>query len=210
MAARFPPQPVCRLLVVAAVCAAALVWGGCSPKEGFNALRDFFDIGPEAAPATRPSVQGVANQSPGNVSRPEGPTIMSHKPFVDGRCRECHEDPSAGNTITIHVESKVCLKCHAKLLNEYPVMHGAVVARACLFCHEAHESAEPSLLRTRDQSLCFQCHAQKQLLTTTAGHRLDKVVCVNCHKGHGGNEIPFLKPSVLNPVVVPKADAGKR
>ncbi|MFI5378352.1 MAG: cytochrome c3 family protein [Tepidisphaerales bacterium] len=139
------------------------------------------------------------------MNRPQGPTNSSHKPFVDGRCRECHEDPSAGKSITIRVDTAACLKCHVKLLNAYPVMHGAVVARACLFCHEGHESAEPWLLRSRDQSLCFQCHERRQLTTSTAGHKLDKVVCINCHKGHGGDEIPFLKPSVLNPVIRPKS-----
>ena len=201
------PQRIGRLLVSVAVCVLALGWCGCTPKEGFNALRDFLDLGPEPGPATRPSVQEVAKQSPKTVNRPAGPTIMSHQPFVDGRCRECHADPSAGGNIGFRVETTQCLKCHTKLMNAYPVMHGAVVARACLFCHAPHESAEPSLLRTRDQSLCFQCHARKQLLTTTAGHRLDKVICVNCHKGHGGDEIPFLKPSLLSPAVAPKADA---
>ena len=92
------------------------------------------------------------------------------------------------------VTSDVCLKCHAGIPHQYPMMHGPVAVTACLWCHNPHESNQPSLLKAPAPELCIQCHDLRTLSAAPPEHHTPNSACLKCHTGHGGTKRYFLRP----------------
>ncbi len=111
------------------------------------------------------------------------------------------------------VESTVCLKCHAEVPKQHPIMHGPVVANACLWCHAPHESTIQPLLKSRAPELCLQCHGLEMTnLPQPPEHDDLQRDCLECHRAHGGEDPYFLlsQPNTEEPGSVSNqpADAG--
>jgi predicted CXXCH cytochrome family protein len=186
---RSHPRPPAwpRFAFAGGVAALLMLWAGCSVSDkNYKVLSVFFDGVPNPN-APLASAEESAGGKKGSGPRPV--MLSQHKPVKDQQCTACHADP--GQVAISALDSNLCMKCHEKVLAEYPAMHGPVVGRACLWCHEAHESQYPSLLRTTAATLCFQCH-ERELLSKTEGHTAN-AICVDCHGGHGGARPPFMR-----------------
>jgi predicted CXXCH cytochrome family protein len=174
------------------ICAAAFLWIGCSPEKHYKTLSIFFDGVPDPhakTSAANGSASGISKL--GSPMKQAGSIVSIHKPFAEENCTACHAQ--ATQIFASAMDASVCLNCHQKVLDAYPVMHGPVIGRACLWCHEPHESTSRSLLKTMAPSLCTQCHERESLTQRIDGHRLETVSCLDCHTGHGGHALPFLR-----------------
>lgn len=207
-------QPLLRLAGVALAALLALgFWAGCSVERDYQTLSIFFDGVPNPhAKATTQNAGSTADLTrPGAAAKAGKPVASTHKPFADEKCTACHTRPT--EVFASALDSNLCIKCHEKVLDAYPAMHGAVVGRACLLCHEAHDSPYPSLLKTTAADLCTQCHEPGTFKSRVDGHNVamttnaDVVSCLNCHTGHGGEKPPFLRPNVIT--IAPTGPTGQ-
>lgn len=205
MAIRSPNWRLWRPICIAVACCALVgAWGGCNAQKRYQVLSFFFDgvPDPNAPPeGRRGSLDG----------RPRA-RIYMHKPYADGianpnadgTCNGCHTgnpQMSVFETMnTLSIESKVCLKCHDRVLREYPVMHGPVVSVECLRCHAPHESSHPALLAKTSPAVCVQCHDRELLPPPPEEHLNPKADCLECHSGHGALRHGLLK---VRPATLP-------
>lgn len=182
-----------RLLVVLFCCALTAGWLGCSEERDYKTLSFFFDGVPD------PALKGKnpLNLKTSGRSGQAGAILSVHKPYAEQKCGECH--PSKGLPTLALQDSNLCVKCHEKVMDQFPVMHGPVVGKACLWCHAPHESPNKHLVRTTSNSLCFQCHEREVLSPKIFGHGEAQPDCMECHFSHGGDKLPFLKPESQRP-----------
>lgn len=163
------------------------------PQKRYKALSFFFDGVPNPnAPA---GSEGSENAPTG--SAPKMLAIV-HKPYAEGKCGECHEGDTTKFESFQKLSSDVCMKCHAKAINQYPVMHGPVSAGECLLCHNPHESSVKGMLNDDAPAVCMQCHLS-EFLPQDKEHSDLKRSCLECHLPHGGTKHGLLRPSYLNP-----------
>ena len=191
-----PPGHRLKHLAAATSFAAAALccWAGCSAERDYRVLSAFFDgvPNPRAKVATQPSsTPGVTRV--GRSGKDTRVIASSHKPFAEEKCTACHAEPT--QIFASALNSDLCMKCHERVMDGHPAMHGPVIGKACLWCHEAHESTFPALLKTTDASLCIQCHERGGLTTRVEAHRAETGSCLDCHYGHGGDRAPFLRAS---------------
>lgn len=184
-----------RVLVIGGLCALLAGWLGCSEERDYKTLSFFFDGVPD------PKLKGKNPLTLNASGRSGGAMISTHKPYVEQKCGECH--PSQGLPTVALQNTDLCVKCHEKVMDQYPVMHGPVVGKACLWCHAPHESINKVLLRTTTSALCFQCHERELISTKTFGHQEGQGNCLDCHFGHGSDKLPFLKPEGERPKPAP-------
>ncbi|MGA2501705.1 MAG: cytochrome c3 family protein [Tepidisphaeraceae bacterium] len=175
----------------------ACFWAGCEikvTKQNYSKLSYWFDGVPDPnAPVGSPQSFGKKG-----TTRPAQQQIVSrHKPYVEQKCGECHT--TGGTQPDFALAAASCVRCHDKVLKQYPVMHGPVVSGACLWCHTPHESAMPLLLRAESAQLCTQCHDRRVLSPETADHQAEKKGCLECHTGHGGTDRRMLKAPGTSP-----------
>jgi predicted CXXCH cytochrome family protein len=174
------------------IAAAALLWAGCSPEKHYKTLSIFFDGVPDPNAKTSTAKAAAASGNKlGAPGRQGGPIASIHKPFAEENCTACHAQ--ATQIFASAMDANVCLNCHQKVLDAYPVMHGPVIGKACLWCHQPHESPSPWLLKTQAATLCTQCHERESLTQHSEGHRSESASCLDCHTGHGGHALPFLR-----------------
>ncbi len=159
-------------------------WVGCSVEKNYELLSKFFDGVPD------PNATGPRNQ----LAISKSPTFSEHRPFTDDACSECHTDPST--TMLTRDDSSMCIRCHAQIKEQYPVMHGAVTGNGCLMCHNPHLSSLAYLLREEAPGLCLQCHEMKNQVRTRSHQDLGQN-CLSCHGGHGGDAPFFLLDQAL-------------
>lgn len=135
------------------------------------------------------------------LAKETGGVFYTHSPYAQDQCGECHTDLS-GESIT-NVNSRVCLKCHAGVVDEYLLMHGPVAASACLYCHAPHESTIKPLIRVAGPQLCTQCHGPNFIGTPKSPVHADmQRDCRDCHSAHGGSARYFLH-SIQGPATSP-------
>jgi len=164
---------------------------GCgTPQQRYHTLSTFFDgvPNPDAAAHAQIDEAGVVHVSARVVSQ--------HKPYVDNKCAQCHNSAS-GEIQEFELAYNACVKCHAKVSTERPLMHGPVARQQCKWCHTAHESTEPALLKDTPITVCTQCHTKDLLSSMPPQHSDGTTSCLQCHFGHGGPERYFLKPVAL-------------
>jgi predicted CXXCH cytochrome family protein len=89
--------------------------------------------------------------------KPPG-VLVSHKPFLENKCKGCHE-------ITPQHREKpdavfLCFRegCHKPELLEKPYLHNKSVVGNCYACHESHASGYGKLLRANEEQQCGTCH----------------------------------------------------
>jgi predicted CXXCH cytochrome family protein len=181
-------------------------WAGCSVERDYQTLSLFFDGVPDPhAKATTQDSASAELSRLGPAMKQSKPIASTHKPFAEEKCTACHTRPT--EVFASALDSNLCVKCHEKVLDAYPSMHGAVVGRACLFCHEPHDSSYASLLKTNAPDLCVQCHERVALTPRVDAHALEGISCLDCHTGHGGDKPPFLRATPLR-TAPPAADGG--
>lgn len=157
---------------------------GCSVQKHYDLLSFFFD----GVPDPRLVASGADAV---RFAKETGGVFYTHLPYAQEQCGACHTDLS-GESIT-SVDSAVCLKCHASVVDAYPMMHGPVAAGACLFCHAPHESTIAPLIRVAGPQLCSQCHGPTFMGAPTSPVHADlQRDCRDCHGGHGGSARYFL------------------
>jgi predicted CXXCH cytochrome family protein len=166
---------------------------GCeTPAKRYRVLSFFFDGVPNpnaprlAAQGSEDSIQTVAGAG-GARTR-----VYVHKPYDEGHCYECHGEAKEFFEFK-PMGSEVCLKCHRKELDKYPVMHGPVASAECLLCHAPHESQYTKLLKEPSPQVCVRCHLPELLPQEPAEHQSASVSCLNCHNAHGGDKHGLLK-----------------
>ncbi len=153
------------------------LWGACSIERNYDVLTMFFDGVPN--PNALPSLASTGDP----VEMRRSLTYVSHSPYREERCTECHGEMFEVASVT----ADVCLKCHDQEVARYDFMHAPVRMTACLWCHVPHESAFASLLKAPPGEVCAQCHEADQLLTENVPeHALADSNCTTCHSGHGG------------------------
>lgn len=162
------------------------LWAGCSIEKNYQTLSFFFDGVPNPEAKARAAAALTEDMR-------KSATYSIHKPFAEEQCAECH----SGRIKITDRDSAICMKCHDKIPEQFPRMHGPVAARACLWCHSPHESAEAHLLRKPSREVCTQCHDPALLDGGKVAAHADKSVsCLDCHSGHGGNARMFLKEGI--------------
>lgn len=177
-------------LVWTGVIACAALWAGCSPETHYKMLSFFFDGVPDPnAPAGGAGDATLSGSAVVIVSR--------HPPYAENNCFACHASASA--VMLTQDDSALCLRCHEKIVDQYPFMHGAVVGQACLWCHEPHESPNEHLLRQPAPAVCLQCHGDELQRRNDANafiipqHSDLSKSCLTCHVGHGSNAPGMLR-----------------
>jgi len=189
-----------RLLLAVLAIGFMASWMGCSAQRRYRVLSVFFDGVPDPnAPA---SARGGVVGPGGAVAR----ITHVHKPYADGNCNACHvggTDSIFRTSSGLNIDSDVCLKCHAKVINQFAVMHGPVSSVECLRCHTPHESNTEHLLASSSPRVCVQCHVP-ELLSPKPPEHLDKTAdCLTCHYAHGGAKHGLLKQSTTRPATQP-------
>jgi predicted CXXCH cytochrome family protein len=181
------------LVVFAALFMAVQSWSGCSVEEHYDLLSTFFDGVPDPN----------AMLAKGGFRRKPGVRYITHKPYADQACTECHVDPS--NALEAAADSSFCMNCHEGIPTEYTWMHGPVAGLACLWCHTPHLSEFEHLLRVDGPELCVGCHDPEQSeMPLAEGCKDVEHECLDCHAGHGGPREYFLRETV--DVETPGAD----
>ena len=181
-----------------------VLFGGCSSEKRYKVLSFFFDGVPNPnAPPLTPEQEFAAQQSQGG----NAPKLLSitHKPYGDNQCNACHENARGNFDDFQKLSSDVCLKCHDKVRDQFPVMHGPVAAAECNICHVPHESSIPHLLRDNAPAVCVQCHQPELLSPTPIEHVTAEKSCLDCHSGHGGPKHGLLKAVALAAPSAPKS-----
>ena len=186
------------LLIVLSTIVASVLSSGCSSEKRYKVLSFFFDGVPDPnAPAVATGDQDeFGGQRAGNGSGAAKPVAFMHKPYGDNQCSACHENARGNFDDFQKLSSDVCLKCHDKVRDEFPVMHGPVAAAECNLCHVPHESSIPHLLRDAAPTVCVQCHQPELLSPTPREHLLPDKSCLDCHTGHGSDKHGLLKPNI--------------
>lgn len=201
----FPGMALGLLVVLA-----ALVTGCGTPRERYRVLSVFFDGVPNPdAPKTRNTTDAT-----GATRVITAAIVSQHKPFINNECAACHRT-NAGEIQDFSEAYKACVKCHTKISNSLPLMHGPVAREACKYCHAPHESTQPHLLKDDPVKVCTQCHDQQLLWDKPPQHLDGTTSCLDCHYGHGGRARYFIKPSPgapppaasPTPATAPRADS---
>lgn len=194
-----------RLLIGFGAAAVALTWlAACAPDTRYRVLSFFFDGVPEpGAPPKR------VQTGPGLLVAAPPPrkqvVVYRHPPYVDNKCRECH-DPF-GSWLTRTPEEGLCQRCHPGVPGPWPYLHGPAAANACLSCHHHHESLHRWLLLVDPKDLCYRCHKQSDLTTGPHHAELAERPCLECHNPHGGADRYFLRPPEERPGAEAAEDA---
>ncbi len=173
------------VLVVSGMMLLTLLWGGCNVQKNYDLLSFFFDGVPDPN----------ATDAPTGLAIRQSPTYSEHKPFAEESCLKCHPNPSEMQ-LTKN-DSSICLQCHDDIVNQYPMMHGAVTGMACLWCHNPHLSPLPHLLRDNAPKLCLQCHELGVMQSPIPQHEDLQQDCLKCHNAHGGSDPAFLRDQTL-------------
>ena len=189
---RTPLIRLACILFYAAFFAACIFLSACAtPQERYKVLSFFFDGVPN------PDAPKLVQQE--NTVGPQVITasiVSRHKPYLDGKCGSCHQNAS-GTIMEFDEAYKACVRCHTKIADEYPKMHGPVSRGACQWCHTGHDSPYPVLFRDDPIKVCTQCHDAQLLGPIPAQHTDGRTSCLTCHFGHGGHSRNFLKEGAV-------------
>lgn len=185
-----------------------LIQPSCNSQKNYKVLSFFFDGVPD--PNAPIVAEGSELDATGNAPKM---LAIVHKPYAEGKCNECHAGDTSRFESFQRLQSDVCMKCHATVINQYPVMHGPVSAGECLLCHNPHESSVKGMLNDDAPAVCTQCHVS-EFLPQDREHQDTTRNCLNCHVAHGGEkhglliqgytaENPATQPATTAPTTAP-------
>ena len=113
---------------------------------------------------------------------------VSHQPFAEGSCDNCHEKGPDGAVVPAENMTEVCAVCHDNLPDEMKLssLHPPFESGDCQGCHGVHAADRAKLLKAETDQLCFDCHDDLRKLDTLAVvHRpFGDKKCLDCHKPH--------------------------
>ena len=179
---------------------------GCTdPLTKQNILTTLFDGVPDMPPVERLCEEEMGEKYKeyydalavevleGEAGKSKGPNarLSRHLPFVEKRCRDCHNFQSANRLIT--EKNELCFVCHKDFI-EGKYVHGPVAVGDCLACHLPHDSKHTDLLQEHRNDICAKCHREGRL----AVHMHEQVIthkmnCVDCHDPHSSTAPYFLR-----------------
>ncbi len=117
--------------------------------------------------------------------------ISHHKPYVEKKCKDCHDFESKVGLVRPKLE--LCVMCHTNFIKG-SFVHGPVEVGDCSACHLPHSSEYSSLLEMDKNRLCDKCHTEKRLAANMHKQVMAKGMnCVDCHDPHFGDAMYFLK-----------------
>lgn len=188
-------------------CILIVIFSGCKVTENnYKTLSFFFDgvPDPNAPPTTGPSENGsiLGTGGGGKV------VAFVHKPYAENKCDACHGSTAKQYEDFQKPSPTICVTCHQKELNKFPIMHGPVAVGECLLCHAPHESSIPGMLNKPSPQVCVQCHIPELLPRNPPEHLSDQS-CLDCHYAHGGDKHGFLRKTVATtqPTARPTTEA---
>lgn len=172
-----------RILLVLALALIGGLWGGCTAQKRYRVLSFFFDGVPDPN-APHGALAGSEDQTEGGKPIIRA-VVYTHKPYAENKCDTCHVGASGEFESFTKLDASICLKCHAHVPTEYPVMHGPVALAECTWCHVPHESTIKGLLKQAAPGVCVQCHERSSLPAKPADHLSGNRSCLDCHVPHG-------------------------
>jgi predicted CXXCH cytochrome family protein len=131
---------------------------------------------------------------------------VTHAPFAQGRCFDCHETHQAAYPALLVKEGdKLCLGCHESgtVQKKHPNFPAEV--KNCGTCHSPHGSDNRHLIRNvlhePFSTGCNDCHVQKgvpvgvEKMASSHNHlvRYGKNGCIACHSPHAADDKRLLK-----------------
>lgn len=233
---KFPDQTR-RLFVLAVFWAGTvLALAGCHPHAESGVLAFFF-----------PEEQAAAEAEPGAEATDESRDtekkyvdedqyylLVSHKPYIERKCAECHEGADAFSTpifgsdwdgifrkgggkpgpLTLPVK-ELCVRCHKDLNAEWAKEQGLYLHKTaadgdCVKCHVPHQGRHPFRLIAEPDPLCISCHNANEKPGIPKCMRELHVTgpCLSCHNAHLGTSKALLKKDYEEPqhTVPPEQD----
>ncbi len=115
---------------------------------------------------------------------------VSHTPYAEGKCVECHKKRKLG--------AALCFSCHKEVEKTFNHFHnhllGGYSSNPCLLCHSPHLADTKAMLRDTPRRLCQRCHPEtyKQREESLYSHPKWKE-CDACHAPHGSDHPAMLK-----------------
>jgi DmsE family decaheme c-type cytochrome len=124
-----------------------------------------------------------------------------HSPVAKRMCRQCHEEPTAANPLSIKKDAlELCGTCHAATVADAfakKSLHWPLADRkSCLSCHNPHAARQKPLIEGSMLETCGKCHSdtmrrqQSSLVKHVPATSGD---CAACHEVHGSDNAFYLK-----------------
>ncbi len=208
-------------IFVLAVIGAVPMLMGCQSHSGKSLLSFLF---PEEKPTTeveKSPDKPVTVTGPEKKNASEEPPylLISHKPYIERRCAECHKDASAFTTPIFGVDwdgifrkgggmpgqltlpvKELCLKCHKDLTVDWAKerglqLHKTAAEGDCIQCHVPHQGRHPHRLVAVGDHLCVRCHNAEDKTGVPKCVREMQVTapCLSCHNAHLGRSKALLQ-----------------
>ena len=209
----------CILVIFLPICIAGLT--GCQQRPTNRIFTFFF---PEEKP---PEKTETFPQSPKRMPPPieksefreQSYLLVTHKPYIERKCVECHEGASAFTTsifgrnwdgifregggkpgpLTLPIK-KLCVKCHTDLAPKWAkerglYLHKTAIEGECIKCHAPHQGYHPYRLVADKDQLCGICHNENEKIGIPKCVKEMQVTgpCLSCHNAHLGTSKALLK-----------------
>jgi predicted CXXCH cytochrome family protein len=180
------------------LCGIALLVG-CNTERSHRWLTVFFDGVPQPGTTNHPPANADAapNQFALARSRPATneslaarTTFVSHTPFEDRQCTECHKsqfDVSMKGT-----QREVCFACHDDFLQKPKFKHQPAENSECTSCHQPHGSPNKGMVKLVGKALCLDCH-DDPVAKVKFTHQPVESGCQDCHQVHASDQPKLLK-----------------
>jgi predicted CXXCH cytochrome family protein len=138
----------------------------------------------------------------------------THAPVGEGKCMECHTDPSNPKAFKNGVNgADLCRLCHQQMIDNVLSknrVHWSLFSRSsCMNCHNPHASREKRLLSGPVSSVCGKCHSDTVSLQSVSrdnpeNKKLCEPVktgnCISCHSPHSADNILLMESGKISDI----------
>jgi predicted CXXCH cytochrome family protein len=113
---------------------------------------------------------------------------ISHPPFAEQSCEDCHEKGPDGKVVLAAGVTDLCSACHESVTEglEMAHVHAPFAGDDCGGCHRLHAADGENLLKAEGALLCLSCHDEvKEMQGLPVVHQpFDDGACLECHRPH--------------------------
>jgi len=113
---------------------------------------------------------------------------VSHQPFSDQSCENCHEKSADNKVSLIAGIGDLCSACHESVAEGLAMthVHGPFAGEDCGGCHRLHAADGESLLKAEGALLCVSCHedVDDAAELPVLHDPFARGECLNCHQPH--------------------------